>query len=410
MKGQGQGKTDQLSEQKEIYGAHRPYVNVHFQDNDMDFALQWILGSTDNGGCEIGEAFYAASCMKEGDPQSWCEQWLNLAGRVEKTAQKSLEAGHATSARRAYFRAANYYRAILQAMDPLDGQYERTGLKMRQCFKTAARLLDPPLEYIEIPFEGKLLPGYFLRAAKAKGRQKTLIMIGGGETITEDLYFFIGPETQARGYNFLTVDIPGQGLLPAQGLFFRPDTEKPLKAVLDYALSRPEVDPKKLAMYGISGGGYYVPRAAAHDKRIQAIIMNSAVVDGYKLWNSMDFSRHPEQIAGWSPFKKATYGVTAWRYGLKPTQLKELARVNKGHTYDPAQITCPALVLIGEGEYANPEIKNQQNTFLQKASSPKKDFVVTPTNLGASSHCLSVNRSLMSQVVFDWLDETFSAD
>ena len=47
-------------------------------------------------------------------------------------------------------------------------------------------------------------------------------MIGGGETITEDLYFFIAPETTRKGYNFLSADIPGQGLLPYDGQYFRP--------------------------------------------------------------------------------------------------------------------------------------------------------------------------------------------
>jgi len=116
------------------------------------------------------------------------------------------------------------------------------------------------------------------------------------------MFFFIGPETIRRGYNFLTVDIPGQGLLPAEGQFFRPDTEVPLRKVVDYALSRQEVDPERLAMYGISGGGYYVPRAAAFDKRIRAIILNSAVVDGYELFQSMDFSQAPEEIQDWNPF------------------------------------------------------------------------------------------------------------
>ena len=86
-------------------------------------------------------------------------------------------------------------------------------------------------------------------------------MIGGGETFTEDLYYHIAPAAIRRGYNFMTVDMPGQGDLPFQGVYFRPDFETPMKAVVDYALSRPDVDPARLAAYGISAGGYIVPRA-----------------------------------------------------------------------------------------------------------------------------------------------------
>lgn len=50
----------QLDQQKKTYDAHRPYVTYHFKDAEMDFGLEWVLGSTSMGGCEIGEAFYAA--------------------------------------------------------------------------------------------------------------------------------------------------------------------------------------------------------------------------------------------------------------------------------------------------------------------------------------------------------------
>jgi alpha-beta hydrolase superfamily lysophospholipase len=399
---------DPMKEQEKVYSAHRPYVNVHFEQSDMDFAFQWILGATRNGGCEIGEAFYAASRMKDGDPESWETEWLKMAQRVEKKAEESLKDGHHVSARESYLRAANYYRAILVTMNPQKPECRQNGEKTRYCFKEAARLFDPPIEYIEIPFEGTVLPGYFIKIDNSR-KNKTLIMIGGGETIAEDLYYYIAPETIERGYNFLTVDIPGQGLLPYEGKYFRPDTEVPLKVVVDYALNRPEVDPEGLAMYGISGGGYYVPRAASFDKRIKAIVVNSAVTDGYKLFQSMDFSsQNPEEIKKWSPFKLATFGVTAWRYGLDPSNIKGLAEVNKGHTYDPSRITCPVLVLIGQGEYANEEIQKQQHDFMEGVSSSRKKFVLTHENEGASSHCLGVNRSLMSEIVFNWMDETFS--
>jgi hypothetical protein len=36
-----------------------------------------------------------------------------------------------------------------------------------------------------------------------------------------------------------------------------------------------------------------------------------------------------------------------------------------------------------------------------------KGLVVTPLNEGASNHCIMENRSLVGQVVFDWLDDVF---
>jgi hypothetical protein len=34
-------------------------------------------------------------------------------------------------------------------------------------------------------------------------------------------------------------------------------------------------------------------------------------------------------------------------------------------------------------------------------------MVITPVEEGASNHCIMENRSLMSQELFDWLDEVF---
>ena len=84
----------------------------------------------------------------------------------------------------------------------------------------------------------------------------------------------------ARGYDCLTFDGPGQGnALWKQGLHFRPDWERVITPVVDFALNRPGVDPKRIAIQGISQGGYWVPRAVAFEKRIAAAIADPGVVD-----------------------------------------------------------------------------------------------------------------------------------
>jgi dipeptidyl aminopeptidase/acylaminoacyl peptidase len=143
------------------------------------------------------------------------------------------------------------------------------------------QLLDPPLEVLEIPFEGYILPAYFLKPADHLGTGKTLLLIGGADTFVEDLYFFVGPAALKRDYNVLIVDLPGQGALPYHGLPWRPDAETPIATVLDYLLARPDVDPERLAAFGISAGGYLVPRAATVEKRIKACVACSVISDFY---------------------------------------------------------------------------------------------------------------------------------
>lgn len=397
---------EQMAAQENEFDAHRQYVQIHFNDDEMDFALQWILGSTSLGGCEIGEAFYAVGQIDDGSPESWQKGWREMAERTEERAEKSLAAGHRVSARDAFMRASNYYRTAVVSMMPDNPDFKTLGDKSRECLKNAGKLFEIPMEYVEIPFEGTVLPGYVWKARKGDEPTKTIIMIGGGETFIEDTFFYLASQAVKRGYNFVTFDIPGQGMLPLEGKFYRPDTEVPIGAILDYVLTRKDVDPEKLVMYGISGGGCFVPRAATVDKRIKAIAVNSAIVNQGDVFANMPIAdATPEVLKDWPAFKRQTAGVVAWRWGLDTTDLVGLVEANRDFTYDPVLITCPALVLLGEGEYASKEIQEQQKLFYDGISSKVKDFVVTPANQGASSHCIGENRSVMAEVVFNWFDE-----
>lgn len=394
-------------ENGKAFDAHATAFAYFFKDDDMDFHFgNLILGSVVNHGAEIGEAFYAASRIKDGDASSWQDEWSALARRVEARGEKALAQGHRVSARDQLQRAAYYYRFSLLAMLPNDPQFKSRARKARRLLRRAGTLFDPPLAYVEIPFENTVLPGYFRKAAPDNTPRKTLIMIGGGETFAEDLFFYLAPQAFARGYNFLTVDLPGQGLLPLEGKVFRPDMDVPMKAVVDYALGRRDVDAKRLAAYGISGGGGFVPQAAMHDPRIKAIAMSSAVVDAYPLFAAMPVTRAtPKAIASWSSFHANIVKVINWRWGVPMDKPSALVEANRGFTFDPAKITVPALLVVGEGEYKSAETQRQQQLCMAKLPNPMKKLVVTPSDEGASNHCIMENRSIVGEVVFDWLDE-----
>lgn len=389
---------------------HAAHLGVYFHDPEMDFVFgSLILGAAGNQGCEVGEAYSTAGAIKDGDAVSWQAAWLATARLVEERGQRAQAAGHAVSARGQFLRASNYYRAALVSMLPSDPRFRPTAQKSRALFRQAGALMRPRLEYIEVPFGQARLPGYFLRAAGQGRPTKTLIMIGGAETFAEDLYFYIAPQALARGYNFLTVDLPGQGALPLEGRYFTPDIQRPLQAVVDYALKRREVDPRRLAMYGISSGGGFVPQAAMHDKRIQAMVLNNCVVDaGAGVARMAVATATPEVTQGWSSFKRQTNQAIAWRFGVDMNDLPGLVKANQGFRFDPARVAMPALVLVANGEYKSPEIKRQNDLCLAGLASRRKAMVVTPAQEGASNHCVMENRALMSQVVFDWLDEVLA--
>jgi pimeloyl-ACP methyl ester carboxylesterase len=394
------------AQETKAFDAHATTFKYFFKEGDMDFHFgTLVLGAAPNGGLELGEAFYAAQNIKDGDAASWHAQWAALSERVAARGEAALAAGHTVSARQQFLRAANYLRFSVISMLPDNPEFLKRGARVRELMRKAGPLFNPPLEYFEVPFEGKMLPGYF-QAAPGSGPRKTLLMIGGGETFAEDLYFYIAPQAIARGYNFVTVDLPGQGLLPAQGMIFRTDTYKPLKPVVDYILSRPEVDPQKLASYGISGGGLFVPQAAEHDARIKAIAVSSAVVDAHALFATMPAATTTDQeMAGWASFHSGVVNSICWRYGV--TKSAGLIDANKGNVFDPTKISVPALIIVGEGEYRSKEVQRQQKIAMDGFANPNKKLVITPANEGATNHCIMENRSVVAQVLFDWLDDAF---
>jgi hypothetical protein len=376
----------------------------------MDFVFgALVLGAAVNHGCEIGEAFNTAMNIKDGDAASWQEEWLKTARLVAARGERSLAGGHRESARDQLQRASYYYRAALVSMLPDDPRFVETAEKSRSLLKKAGGLFRPELEYIEIPYGGTVLPGYFRKAAPGSAPAKTIIMVGGAETFAEDLFFYLGPQAFDRGYNFLTVDLPGQGLFPLSGRFFPPDIHVPIMAVVGYALGRPDVDPRRLAVYGYSSGGSFAPQAAVRDGRIRALAMNNCVVDARAGVAMMAVATAtPDVVRTWSSFKRGVNQGIAWRFGVNMDNLPGLVEANRHFRFDPSLIAVPSLILVAAGEYGSPEIRRQTKLCIDGLRHPQKRLVVTTAAEGASGHCMMENRSLMSQELFDWLDKVFS--
>ena len=357
---------------------------------------------------KLAKRFYTASQIKDGDAASWQAAWIHTANRLFSRAETNLAAGHQISACRELQRASYYYRASTMSMMPDDARVKEMAHRSRSCLLRAGELMDVSLEYIEIPFEGTVLPGFFRKADHSGLPRPTLLMIGGGETFAEDLWFHIGSQAFERGYNFITVDLPGQGLLPWEGKYFRPAMNIPITAVIDYALERPEVDGSRLVAYGISSGGVFAPQAAMNDQRIKAVAVTSAVVDAERLVANMPTARtNAEMMATFSSFHRNVVKLIAYRWGVSMDDIPGLVAANKGFVFDPAQVFCPMLILVGAGEFSSKEVQNQQNLKSVSINCliPLKKLVVTDFAEGASSHCIPENRSLMGEILFDWFAE-----
>lgn len=397
-------------------------MKVYFSDPQFDYQLLRLLGEAPDGGADIGECLTTAQRITEGDFESWYAAWLATAQRLQTQADAALKAGHTVSAREAYLRAANYYRSAEFYLhgNPNDARIQDTYDASIACFRQYNALSTPHATAVEIPYADTTLPGYFYPAATPGGqRRPTLIAQTGYDGTQEEL---LGTALAAvrRGYHCLTFEGPGQGrVIRKQGLPFRPDWEQVVTPVVDYLLTRPDVDYAKIALYGLSFGGYLAPRAAAFEHRLAAVIANGGV---YRLFDqhSVPPDTTVEATTEWArsqpdafnaAMEQAMQANTTLRWSIQHGMYVFQATSPadywlKGVEYTleglAERITSPTLVIDSENDKSFP---GQPQQLYQALTCPKTFLLFTAAE-GAGEHC-QVGAGLLSAArIFDWLDET----
>lgn len=438
-------------------------MKIFFNDSTFSSQLLRTLGSAYYKCADIGECLSTAYRVKEGDFESWHSEWFKTAERVRKYASESLSKGHFTSAREAFLRSSNYYRSSeFMLIDPSDKRILTTSQLSKECFRQAISLFPFSVDRLQIPYENTTIPGYFFHLRNSnksenKGYFKekneneminqdkfdhlidkedtlpftsnlrpTLIVHGGFDSTIEELYSFAAAPALERGYNCLTFEGPGQGeVIRTQSIPFRHDWENVVTPVIDYLLERKEqynIDPKKIALMGISMGGYLAARAASFEPRLTACILYNGVYDGF---DSIQ-SGFPEDLS------KAVNGGNAdyvndflnelmksdtnirfnmmhgmWVAGAKSPF--ELILGAKKYTVKDLlpNIKCPTLVLEAEKDDSFPGQPKKVYDGLSSLTPKQKKHIVFTELEGAEEHCQSGAASLTNQRIFDWLDEMY---
>ena len=197
----------------------------------------------------------------------WAEEWSRVAERF-RLQGGALEAdGEVSRAMEAYFLAYKLF-TLARYPAPVSQKKQQAYRQAVDSFLAAARFFDPPLERVVIPFEGKSVIGY-LRLPPGSGPHPLVIHWGGIDMWKEDT----GQGAEAflrRGMGSLTMDIPGTGECP---LLAGPTAERVFSAALDYVLTRPEVDPARIAVQGGSFGAYWAAKLAIVERaRLRAAV------------------------------------------------------------------------------------------------------------------------------------------
>lgn len=383
-----------------------------FKDSYFEYNFLKFLGLTTYSGAEVGECFATAHRIKDGDPESWITEWTKTARRIEEYAENALAGGHKVSAKEAWLRATTYYQAAFFFVREKDPRKQELYQKHTGCFQSAGKLFEPPLEVLSIPYEGRSLFGYFLKGGSDDKPRPTVLIQMGADGSAEQIYFSGGGAAAVRrGYNALIFEGPGQTgtFMRDHSLVYRKDWEVPVSAVVDFALTKPEVDPKRIALIAYSMGGYLGPRAVAFEKRIAACIVSGLVPAMMDLAPRPLVEAKQEDLAsnhtlGWF------FDEHIFKYGLTngiEDLPKALAIWESYNLYGlEDKIECPLMVVqaAAEGE----EKTEIAKAFFDKLKNPKNVFRLTTEDDGAEMHCQKGNAMLLHAIEFDWLDDVMA--
>jgi 2,6-dihydroxypseudooxynicotine hydrolase len=219
-----------------------------------------------------------------GSWNDWCRAWRDRAAVHEQLGREALERKRLLTAGEHLQRAGVYYHfgAFLFVHDI--AQMKAAHMKAVECRTLALPHVRPAGERVDIPYQGKTLHG-ILRKPAGGGRPPVVAMAMGLDSTKEESDAYEQPFL-ARGIATLAFDGPGQG----EGQYdfaIRGDYEVPMCAVLDYIETRADLDSTRMAVWGVSLGGYYAPRAAAFDKRAKACIALGGPFDWGAAWHGL---------------------------------------------------------------------------------------------------------------------------
>ena len=304
----------------------------------------------------------------------------------------------ATTRRRAYYlRAGNYYYTGERMVAPGEQKIAIYRRALR-CYQEGLKRRYPNLEIVEVPYEGAVLPAYFLKTPQS-GRRPTVVLFDGLDNCKEMSVLFAGAELAFRGFNTLAIDGPGQGeALRLRNLPARYDYEVPGTAAYEYVAARDDVDRKRVAIMAYSAGGYYAPRAAAFEQRYAACVAWGPHYDYHAVWEKR-----------WAAMKKDHNSVATshfqlpWVLGTKDmdSAMEKLKKFTLAGVAE--KITCPFLITWGEEDKLTPrEVALQLHEAVGSKDKTLKIF--TPAE-GGAEHCQVDNRQVGTDYICDWLAE-----
>jgi pimeloyl-ACP methyl ester carboxylesterase len=329
------------------------------------------------GGIAAEDAREAMASLASLEPDAWAAAWSAI-GERHFAKGDYLAAWH----------VFNVARWPSEKLSPgKRAAYER-GL---EAFQRHGKSLTPPVETVRIPFEGKEIVAY-LRVPAGAARAPLVFRICGLDSRKEELIASADAYLKA-GAAVFAIDMPGTGQAPvAIGL----GAERMFSRALDYLQVRPELDPKRIVVQGVSWSGYWAALMAYTEKeRIRGAVVHGVGIHEYfdSAWQKKTFSTR-EYLFDIYPARAAAYGARSEEEFF--AQGPKLSLLARGMLDKPS---APMLLVNGERDSQQPIA----DLYLLMKHGDPKDVWVNPEggHLGRSERW--PQGRILGEVIRPWV-------
>ena len=329
------------------------------------------------------------------------DSWIRVADQVAANGAADEAAGYRLSAGSKYLRAAGYYLAAerMQSRDHVPRwQAYAKGLEL---YARGSAFLGLHVDKVEIAYEGSAYPAIFVHDGSGTPRP-ALVSVNGLDSMKEQVNMAgHGLANLERGINTLFVDQPGTGeAIRLRNLPAVYDSERWAGPALDYLLTRSDVIPGKIGIFGLSFGGYHAPRAAANDPRYALC----AVMGANHVWGRRQRERVRNE--GENPVPHY-WDHVMWVFGFEDQRafLNYADQITLDGQVE--NIRVPFLITHGENDRQIPAF-NAQMSYNQAVNSPKRTLRMFTKADFEVEHCGADNGTGMRDYIADWCAQTFA--
>lgn len=228
--------------------------------------------------------------------------------------------------------------------------------------------LEMKFEEFSVQRDGLKLRGWFIPAPDKShvknGKAPTLILTHGWGRSAEQMLSHAEYLHQA-GFHLSLFDVRGHGDSDAVEYVTMKEILEDLGAIIDYTLTRSEVDPNLLGLFGHSMGAAASILKASQDKRVKAVASSSGFADFGDLTTQMLRWRKLPVL----PFRFLIQKFWEKRAGISLSQVNPVAQIGN--------ISVPILLLHGDQDQV---VTPDQLEKLFKNTNSAEKHIVTGKN------------------------------